>query len=160
MRTGRKPTPKKILEMRDSTYLAKNKNRQELIVNAELPVAPSWVSKKGKDYWEQIVSELYEIGIIGVVDTLALSLLVDALAQYIEARTEYEETGITETTNNGNRIQAPVVGAMNKAWDKVYKIIRDFGMTPSSRVGMDAINSIKDNGTKKINDISDIIDAG
>ena len=43
---------------------------------------------------------------------------------------------LTET-HNGTLIQNPLVGVANKAFDQVNKLAAEFGLTPSSRTGID-----------------------
>ena len=45
------------------------------------------------------------------------------------------------TTDKGNVIQHPAVGVRNKAWERVVKLARQFGMTPSARAGMAIANA-------------------
>ena len=89
---------------------------------------------------------LIDAKLLTVLDTVALGLLCDALAEYLEAGEIVEAAAkdgvkFIATTDKGNVIQHPAVGVRNKAWERVVKLARQFGMTPSARAGMAIANA-------------------
>jgi P27 family predicted phage terminase small subunit len=136
---GPKPTPNKTLEMRGSPWAKYAPNRKG--VDAPDPVVetspcPDWVTGLAREHWDEISQMLKDQDVLTRMDNIALALLVDALAQYIQAKQEHEGGSVTITTAQGNVIQDPCVGVINKAWERVLKALREFGMTPSSRTAV------------------------
>jgi P27 family predicted phage terminase small subunit len=57
----------------------------------------------------------------------------------LELKRAVQEEGYTITTSNGNVIQPPLVGAMNRTRDNVLRLGREFGLTPVNRSRIDAL---------------------
>lgn len=137
---GPKPEPTALKKLRGNPgKRALNRNEPQPAVGAK---PPRWVNAKSRYHWRKVAPELERLGILTVVDTVAFGLLCDALVDYVLARevveAAAEEGGVrfVATTDKGNIIQHPAVGVMNKAWERVLKACREFGMTPSSRTSL------------------------
>ena len=139
-RRGPQPTPTAVLAARGSWRAAARKGEPQPKVC--VPKPPTWLSDDGRRFWREIAGMLAELGVMTEADKYPLALLVDALAQYLAARESVTTDGkldpekATWTTDNGAVCQHPCVGIMNKAWDRVLKLSREFGMTPASRTGI------------------------
>ena len=144
-RRGPKPTPSEQLKRQGRYRADRRKNEPE--PPAEKVAMPEWVSEQAQAHWRAIAPWLEESGLLTVLDTVALGLMCDAMAEYLEAGEVVEEAANTDgvkfvaTTEKGNIIQHPAVGVRNKAWDRVVKLLREFGMTPSARAGMAIANA-------------------
>ena len=128
------------VQKRLGTYRA-DRRAGEVMPPAETPSVPPWVKGRARKCWKQLAPILEENNLLTRLDQVALALLVAPLADYILAREIVEEAAKTETrflvtTDKGNIIQHPAVGVMNKAWEKVVKILVQFGMTPSARASL------------------------
>lgn len=132
---GPKPTPIAVLETRGSRRAKDRKAapRPEACVLE----CPAWVSESALEYWPEIAEQLNQEGISTALDAEVMGLLVDALAEYVEARRESELRGPVETTSNGNVIQSPWVSIMHNAADRTLKLLRELGKTPSARSGLE-----------------------
>jgi len=109
---------------------------------------PAWVKGAAAKHWKALAPWLAELDLLTALDTVALGLLCDAMADYLEAGAVINEKAadgnkFVSVTDKGNEIQNPLVGVRNKAWDRVVKLLREFGMTPSARAGL-AISNAKD----------------
>jgi P27 family predicted phage terminase small subunit len=78
------------------------------------------------------------MGVLTVADGVALALLCDALVDFLHAAAIVKEEGCIARTDKGVLFQHPAVGVKNKAWERVVKVLREFGMTPTSRPGIHA----------------------
>ena len=112
-------------------------NEPELPVST--PDCPSWVLGPAREHWPIIASMLAGMGVMADPHAFALGLLVNALGRYIDLEQKVAQHGYTITTDKGNEIQHPHVGAMHKAWEQVLKALREFGMTPSAITGVRAV---------------------
>jgi P27 family predicted phage terminase small subunit len=109
---------------------------------------PMWVKGLAAKHWKAIAPWLDAAGLLTVLDAVALGLLCDSLAEYFEAGEVVDAATKTEGgvkfishTDKGNIIQHPAVGVRNKAWERTVKLLREFGMTPSSRANISIANT-------------------
>ena len=106
------------------------------------PDVPAWLSAGAKRHWRAIVPVLADMGVLTKADGTALALLCDALVDYlaagkvIDAAAHGRAARFTAVTPQGCVIQHPAVGVRNRAWERVLRVLRDFGLTPSSRSGI------------------------
>jgi len=147
LKMGRPRTPTRLLKARGSKMARYRKEEPQ--PPDGIPKIPSWISKAGREHWLEIAGQLQLMGVLTRVDQAGLVLLVDALAQYIKARDEVDESGITTVTEKGYEIQRPVVAARNNAWERVLKLLKEYGLTASSRAGLKVENPVKKETTTK-----------
>lgn len=137
---GPKPTPKAV-KRRRGTYRADRDGGAPEPEPAK-PRRPAWLGKEAARHWSAVAAELEAMGVLARVDQVALALLCQALADYLAARAVVEAAAqegavrFCAKTDMGNIIQHPAVGVMNKSWERVVKLAREFGMTPSARAGL------------------------
>ena len=98
-----------------------------------MPSAPRWMSLEAKREWRRIAPVLHRVGLLTEAGGLALGMLCEAWAQYVEARRAVMEAGMLATSDKGNVYQHPAVALMNSARNELLKWAREFGMTPSAR---------------------------
>ncbi|HYG73464.1 MAG TPA: phage terminase small subunit P27 family [Planctomycetota bacterium] len=132
-----KPTVLKILEGNPGK---RKLNAAEPKLKAAAPDCPVWVSGPARQHWPEIASQLAEMGVSTTADKIALGLLVDAMGQYIEAKRDVEEAGLTFTSEGTGAVHVhPSVSLMQNAWERIVKALREFGLTPASRTKVHAI---------------------
>lgn len=95
--------------------------------------------------WDNLVDLLNEYGVTTVADSAALSLLKDTWDDYQEALALCKTDGRYITTNSGYSQLAPWTTQANKMREQVLKILKEFGLTPSSRAGL----LVHNQGSKK-----------
>ncbi len=137
---ARPHTPTKLLALRGSQHA--KRRPQEPHIPAGTPKAPSWLSPLAKKHWKPLSAELLELGLLTKVDQIALSLLVEALAQYLDARDLVYGTpqrrgdGICTPTQHGGQMLHPAVRLMEQSWEHVLRACREFGLSPAARRGV------------------------
>ena len=73
------------------------------------------------------------------IDEIALSLLVDQVVLYGEAKRNVQENGaIIVSQKTGSPYSNPALNNMNTAHDKIVKMMHQFGLTPATRSGLKA----------------------
>ena len=149
MSKGRKPKPTALLKAQGTYDASRHKNRLEA---DGIPVTPSVQS--ASETFEWLVRKLDDLGVVAEVDAIALQMLADAWEDYQVARNVIKEHGptYTTTTAQGDLMfrPRPEVSMMNASWDKIKKMMVEFGLTASSRA--------KISTEEKIQTLDDLID--
>lgn len=108
---------------------------RDFLIEALLPYTPRARA------WARLEPVLSKMGVLSTADVDELALIVDALADYIEARAIVQREGlIYESTGvNGRQVKAhPAERLAADAWRRVHVGLKEFGMTPSSRSKVEA----------------------
>jgi P27 family predicted phage terminase small subunit len=131
---ARLKTPTNILDARGS-WRAKTR-KGEPVSKAGKTDPPPYISEKGKAHWPELQYELAAMGVYSDADRLGLSLICDALADYLDARKLCETQNIILKSKEGVFYQAPWVGVKNRAFDRVSLLIKQYGFTPAARASL------------------------
>jgi P27 family predicted phage terminase small subunit len=143
---NRKPKQRKIIE---GTF-RKDRNPQnepEPEAYRDAPKPPSHLGRFGKKLWKQLSQRLTSEGLLTVLDLQALELLCETYDQYRQAHEavyiiyEYDEEGkrrrkrrtLGEYLRGRNSQTMPEYTAMNRHFENMTKLLREFGMTPVAR---------------------------
>lgn len=102
--------------------------------------------------WDDLMSMLHSHGIATVADAPALTLLKNTWDGYQRAVVKCKEEGEYIYTQTGYAQLAPWAAQVNKLREQCMKILREFGLTPSSRSGLKA----RETGGKDPNNLLDI----
>lgn len=102
-----------------------------------VPPTPKHFNKQER-YWFKVLGErLHALGLISVLDGMALELLVGAYIEWRHHRDVLDREGETYKTvsADGNTLirPHPQVAMMVDAWKRVCRMQAEFGMTPASR---------------------------
>ena len=101
--------------------------------------APKGMSASAQRRWRRLSTTLYQARVLTAMDESALKLLVDSLEQYELANAEVQKSGLIILTTNGNYVQNPYLAIANRASDRIMRLLGQFGMTPSSRTGVEMV---------------------
>ncbi len=105
---------------------------------ASVTRSPAGLSPQARKRWKQIAKHLDDSRILTVLDTDALRLYCDAYARYLEADKYLRKDGMVIETRHTKKAN-PYVAILNTAADQMLKIMREFGMTPSARTGLEVL---------------------
>lgn len=143
---GPKPTPTAILKLRNS-WLA-NTRDGEPSPETCVPPCPSWLREEAAKHWPDIAEMLYGLGVMAEVYSVSLSLLVDALADWIELTNQAKDAPFVQEGQKGT-VANPVHRLKAGAWERVLKACREFGMTPASMSGVKSVKGEEQEGLGK-----------
>ncbi|MCK5602249.1 P27 family phage terminase small subunit [Candidatus Pacearchaeota archaeon] len=131
MTAGRPQKPVKQLKLQ-GTY-REDRHGECMQIEPNKPDCPEWLSETAKFHWTEISQMLYDMGMVSKIDHLALSLLVDALADWIKYSKSANMLKVAYYENAaGNLVMHPAITAKNKSWELLLKVVREFGMSPAS----------------------------
>lgn len=130
------PTPTQILKLRGS-YRAEQRTGEPMPEVAR-PDRPEWLNAKASAAWDQIVSELDAMGLLGRIDSNALARYCTLWARWRDCEEKVEKFGDSFPIKNP---AGEVVGFMplphsvqaNKLCLLLAPLESKFGMTPSDR---------------------------
>jgi len=134
---GPAPIPTAILKSRGSWRA--NERKKEPQIAADKIEPPAWITKKGAEYWEEIAALLKPAGVLQNSDMPALGLLVESITRYLR----YRDIFADKFKNNpvmiveGKVVENPMANLVEKAHTNLVKMFKEFGMTPSSRAGIE-----------------------
>ena len=85
------------------------------------------------------------MSVLTQADELALTLLCDAYSEYKKAKEVVNELGSTmeviSREGNSKSVIRPEVQIANQSFVRVFQLLKEFGLTPSSRAKVNAIEN-------------------
>jgi len=142
------------LKKQEGTF-RKDRDGQKLDLPSSLPVLPDYISEDAQNYYLGIASKLHKLNLINDVDQTALVLLAEAYDDYRKAKQYIDEHGdIYSVTNLAGELlwkKHPKSQIMTDSWSRVRKMLSEFGLTPSARAKLNAVDN-------KIISLDDLLD--
>lgn len=97
------------------------------------PSCPDHLDAEARREWKRLVKMLLRVRILTEADGLALANLCQTWSTLVKAQAKLNESGLLLKTPSGYIQQSPLLGIVNNCTEKVVKLSREFGLTPSSR---------------------------
>lgn len=94
---------------------------------------PPGLTREEKRHWKAIAQDLERCGILSVLDVQALRLYCRAYSRWHEANERLDEIGPVINGAQGTPVLSPYFKVSGKYFDQMLALLREFGMTPSSR---------------------------
>ena len=132
---GRRPAPKAKLRLVGTFREDRHGNTPD--PPATRAKCPVWLKGPARKQWPKIAAMLTAMRLNSSHYTVSMALLCDALADWIRFSELARDADPIERTDKGNAIQNPIFGMKNKAWERVLKVCREFGMSPSALRGIE-----------------------
>ena len=136
MPNPRKPTSQKIIQ---GTFRKDRAPKNESNPEKSNRKNPPWWMRgyTARHAWRQLSRYLKENGLLTNLDEIALEMLVTAYSKWREAR-EKAKIGTYKTETGYHRLN-PMLKVEKMYRDQLLSMMREFGMTPSSRAGIDLV---------------------
>jgi P27 family predicted phage terminase small subunit len=109
------------------------------------PECPDHLDAVAKKEWGRLSGILLAMKVLTEADYIALGNLCQAYSTLIDAQKHLNKGGILFKTPNGYIQQNPLLGIIRAQMNIVNGLVREFGLTPSSRTRI-AIEKEDDNG--------------
>lgn len=132
MTAGRKPkaTALRILEGNPGH---RPLNKSEPKPNPVAPTRPEWLLPEAALEWDRVTPVLERMGLLTIVDGVALAIYCQSLARYVAAEAQIEQYGSVLKTASGYVQPSPYVAISRQSAQAVRAFCTEFGFTPSSR---------------------------
>lgn len=120
-------------------------NENEPKLPSIIPPIPTWLSEDGQKAFSELSNLLHDMSVLTQADELALTLLCDAYSEYKRAKEVVNELGatmeVTSREGNSKSVIRPEVQIANQSFVRVFQLLKEFGLTPSSRAKVNAIEN-------------------
>lgn len=120
-------------------------NENEPKLPSVIPPIPTWLSEDGQKAFSELSNLLHDMSVLTQADELALTLLCDAYSEYKKAKEVVNELGatmeVTSREGNSKSVIRPEVQIANQSFVRVFQLLKEFGLTPSSRAKVNAIEN-------------------
>lgn len=110
---------------------------------------PKWIQGDAKLAWDQLAPVLKKQGMLSKLDTHALATYCSLYARYKDAERNIKKHGAVLVIKDKKGLpkyaqQSPYVGMANRLAAELRQYMKEFGLTPSSRVGFDVMTPADD----------------
>ncbi len=135
-----------MLKASDTYRPDRHANKMELPVNAPQP--PTQLDGVSAEAFEFLSNKLVGLGVVSELDKYSLQMFSDAWEDYVAARNIIRQNGPTyaTTTPAGDTMfrPRPELARMQNAWDRLKKMLPEYGLTAASRAKIDAKEQVED----------------
>jgi P27 family predicted phage terminase small subunit len=148
-----KPTTLKVLEGNPGKRPL-NENEPKPVPS--LPEKPTWLKlryytiedtkerdilKYANEFWDKNTSKLFDLGLLTEIDSESYAILCVCYGEWVSSQIKTIIEGETVTyEESGYTAQHPYALRADKAYKKYKDMAQEFGLTPSSRSGIDVKN--------------------
>ena len=137
--SGPPPTPTVLKLMRGNPSKRPiNRGEPQPRRAATCPEPPSWLSEYAAAHWRRTAPQLWETGLLTLLDETMFTVLCVSYGRWHEAEELLAVEEPTVSGSNKNRVVNPLLKIAVEAACNVCTFSREFGLTPSSRCGVRA----------------------
>ncbi len=137
MKTGPKPTRTEDLHSWRAKAAAR---RDEIQVEKPKrpPACPKWVRGKAREYWRDLSKAMHENGLLTAVDVLPFALVCTLAADADGLAEQVGDKALVQWVCGDSVSERldPRVKARLEIVKQLRSLCNDFGMTPTSRIGL------------------------
>jgi len=133
---GRKPVPEALNEARGNPGKRARKTAATESFSPAGVTAPTYLSAKGKRYWQEVAGYLIESRIVRASDRNALARYCQTLSDYVEVTRELNKQGhvYTSKSNHGELLRiSPHFMVQERLVKRLQDLEDRFGLSPASR---------------------------
>ena len=135
---GPSPTPTRIKLIRGNPGKRKL-NDSEPQPQLAAPECPEYLDEMARVEWDRLVEILLAMRVLTEADYIALGNLCQAYSTMIDAQKKLSKAGVLYRTKSGYVQQSPLLGIVNSQMTLINALVREFGLTPSSRTRVSSI---------------------
>ena len=98
-----------------------------------VPECPDYLDEVARREWDRLTAILVSMKVLTEADYIALANLCQAYSTLMNAQKQMNKTGILYKSKSGYIQQSPLLGIIHTQTTIVNNLLREFGLTPSSR---------------------------
>lgn len=92
----------------------------------------------GRAEWKRVINMLAAVGLATQGEQSTLGLYIDAWMRWTEATNGVKALGMIVKAPSGFPVQNPYLPIINKSWDQMLKVLKELGLTPAAKAGVEA----------------------
>lgn len=135
---GPAPTPTRIKLIQGNPGKRKLNDR-EPEPPAGAPECPEYLDAVARGEWDRLVKILLAMRVLTEADYIALGNLCQSYSTMIDAQRKLSKAGILYKSQSGYIQQSPLLGIVNSQMTLINALVREFGLTPSSRTRVSTV---------------------
>ena len=149
-RRGPRPIPSnlRVIQGNLSGKNPVNKNEPQPAIAPVCPPPPSWLTGYARECWNDTAPALWQIGSLTEIDTLQFASYCEVQGLYRQAvedlkrcaEQDQETHGVLIRNGSGTLVQNPLLNVVNSLRRDALRLACEFGLTPSSRTAIAAID--------------------
>lgn len=120
---------------------ASARNKREAKPTTKLPAPPPQLSDDAREVWQRLGEQLLENGLMTSLDEPAFAALCDGYAAFLRLTEQARTLGGDIVKVNGQLVPNPARARADKEFEKVRKLLAEFGMSPASRSRVESSGS-------------------
>ncbi len=140
MPRGRKPKPT-YLKLLQGNPGCRPINQNEPQPSRPQPTPPEHLSADARVEWDRMVEEVYNLGLLTVVDVMGFAAYCQAYGRWVVAERmlarvaalDPQSNGLLIRSANGNPIPNPLIWVASNALRDMVRYAAEFGFTPAAR---------------------------
>lgn len=140
---AKKPTQLKLIQGNPG----RRKLNDDVVLDSAcgIPDPPAHLDRIAKKEWKRLAPVVFKAGLLTDGDIAAFGAYCTAFSSWYYAEKSLQATlsensgSLTFETDKGYQQQIPEIGIVNQARLTMVKIAREFGLTPSARAGIPAV---------------------
>lgn len=129
---GRIPKPTAVKKMEGRKYGLNENEPQPLPMTLESLSPPEFLSDEAKEIWASAAKRLIDLGVLTEMDAPAFSIMCMTYGEMMIAYKSLQE-GERISDEHGGKHRSPMAVSWDREFDKLLKMLKEFGMTPASR---------------------------
>jgi P27 family predicted phage terminase small subunit len=133
--SGKRPQPTKLKVLHGETRPSEV-GRAEPQPREVSPQAPAWLADDAREVWDRTLEELEAMGLARGADVDALVMYCNAVVNHARAQQAIDREGVLVDGASGGKVRNPATTIVNHNAGIVARFAREFGLTPSARVGL------------------------
>ena len=126
------PLPTNLKVLRGTAQPCRMNDREPKSPKGRIKM-PSGLTKEEKKHWKAVAADLEAAGILTVLDVQALRLYCRVYHQWCQANEKLEAFGPVIKGSHGTPMLSPYFKVSRSCLEQMLALLREFGMTPSSR---------------------------
>jgi P27 family predicted phage terminase small subunit len=134
---GRKPKPVEQRRLEGGRDVSHRASPEALLVagrpSHEFDEPPADLPHDGREFWRTVVSRLIEVGMLDLVDEVALRMLATQYARWVQAGRVVAVDGHFVRGSVGQLREHPAIRIEREAHGLYVKTAEQFGLTPMAR---------------------------
>lgn len=134
---GPTPIPTKLKILHGTREARINRNEPDPPQSDRPPTAPTWMSDDAKKVWRALAKDMHAKGLLTTWDRETFAVFCEAVVHHRRACELVDASAVLVRGEKGGLVKNPALQAVRDTAATVRAFALEFGLTPSSRSGIE-----------------------